>query len=280
MEGEVHLKYLRKKKSIKRDLLWGAAALILALLALILILLLRSCGIPRTAPTEAPLPAPKENPYTEEDFTKDASGFVHCGNAKTAIDVSEHQREIDWEKVKAAGVELAVIRVGYRGYDKGGIHADSHAEDNLSGAMDAGLTVGAYFFSQAVSPEEAAEEAEFVLGMIKGRKLTGPIVFDWEPVGDPEARTAEMTGSTLTDCALAFCQTIEKAGYRAGVYFNQYQANSMYDLREMTNYVLWLAMYEDAMTYPYAMDLWQYSCEGTVDGIELPVDLNLWFSEE
>ena len=273
------MKYLRKDKTAKKDLLWGAAGLGLIVLILLIILILRSCGSLHTEPTEATSPAPRENPYTEQDFTKDAAGFVHCGSAKTAVDVSEHQREIDWEKVRAAGVDLAIIRIGYRGYDKGGIHADSHAEDNLGGAEAAGLAVGAYFFSQAVSPEEAVEEAEFVLGMIKGRSLTGPVVFDWEPVGDPEARTADMTGQTLTECALAFCKTIENAGYRAGVYFNQYQASSMYHLGALTDYVLWLAMYEDAMTSPYAVDLWQYSCEGIVDGIDLPVDLNLWFDE-
>lgn len=230
------------------------------------------------APTQPPtLPPPAENPYAERDFTVDKNGYIHCDGALSGIDVSEHQREIDWAAVKEAGIEFAIVRVGYRGYDSGGIHADSHAADNLKGAAEQGLRVGAYFFSQAISPEEAVEEAEFVLKMLKNYEITAPVFFDWEPVSDSEARTAAMTGRLLTDCAQAFCQTISQAGYTAGVYFNQYQAQEMYRLREMTEDTFWLAMYEDAMTFPYAMQFWQYSCEGTVPGIDTTVDLNLWF---
>lgn len=247
----------------------GACALIgAAALVAVLFLLLR--------PSPEPLAA---NPYTEADFTLDSMGLIHCTGARTAVDVSEHQRQIRWQEVAEAGVELALVRVGYRGYSQGGLYADAFAQDNLTGAAEAGLAVGAYFFSQAISVQEAREEAIFAAGQLQGHRIDGPVIFDWEPVSAEDARTADMTGRLLTDCALAFCQELESRGYRAGIYFNQYQAGSLYSLEELTDYVFWLAMYQDAMTYPYAMDLWQYSCRGRLPGIDTDVDLNLWFAD-
>ena len=169
-----------------------------------------------------------------------------------------------------------MIRVGYRGYEQGGIYEDTYARANLQGALDAGLDVGVYFFSQAVTVEEAIEEANVVLDLIKDYKITYPVVFDWEWVtGD--ARSGDITSRTLTDCTKAFCDTIAAAGYTPMFYFNLSMAQTMFRLRELTDYEFWLAQYSDAMTFAYDVQMWQYTCEGTVPGITTAVDLNLSF---
>lgn len=169
-----------------------------------------------------------------------------------------------------------MIRVGYRGYDQGGLHIDAYAEANLQGALDAGLPVGVYFYSQAISVEEAREEANMLLDFIRDWDITYPVVFDWEWVG-ADARTAEVSGRTVTDCTLAFCRMVQEAGYKPAFYFNQDLAQNTFRLRELQEFDFWLAQYQDAMTFAYDVDMWQYSCTGRVAGITGDVDLNLCF---
>ena len=247
--------------------------------ALMILLLFLKPGLPSspTSTAEATLPPPPENPYTQADFyTED--GFVRCSAApaKTGIDVSSHQEEIDWAAVAASGVDYAMIRVGYRGYDQGGLHIDAYAEANLQGALDAGLPVGVYFYSQAISVEEAREEANMLLDFIRDWDITYPVVFDWEWVG-ADARTAEVSGRTVTDCTLAFCRMVQEAGYKPAFYFNQDLAQNTFRLRELQEFDFWLDQYQDAMTFAYDVDMWQYSCTGRVAGITGDVDLNLCF---
>lgn len=264
---------------------WNAKALILGLAGLIaaaalLVILLQSGGEEAESPvTEATLPDPAANPYTEGDFYE-AGGFIHCSaaNAKTGIDVSSHQEEIDWAAVKNAGVEYAMIRVGWRGYSEGGLNIDIYAEENLRGALEAGLPVGVYFYSQAISVEEAQEEAELVLNFIKDWEITYPVVFDWEWIGG-DARTAQTDSRTVTDCTLAFCQAVEAAGYTPAFYFNQSMARDTFRLRELQQFDFWLAQYNEAMTFDYDVDMWQYTCTGRVDGISTDVDINLCFKD-
>ncbi|MGI5962970.1 MAG: GH25 family lysozyme [Lawsonibacter sp.] len=158
------------------------------------------------------------NEYHPEGFALDDKGRVQYTwdgrQAKTGIDVSFYQKEIDWQAVADDGVDFAIIRLGYRGYTEGGLRTDSQFEANLQGALDAGIETGVYFFSQAITPQEAEEEAEFVLQQLAQRPLAYPVVFDWEFITPGEqARTDMMDGDTLTQCALAFCRTIEAAGY-------------------------------------------------------------------
>lgn len=169
-----------------------------------------------------------------------------------------------------------MIRVGYRGYDQGGLHIDTYAEANLQGALDAGLPVGVYFYSQAISVEEAREEANMLLEFIRDWDITYPVVFDWEWVG-ADARTAEVSSRTVTDCTLAFCRMVQEAGYTPAFYFNQDLAQNTFRLRELQDFDFWLAQYQDAMTFAYDVDMWQYSCTGRVAGITGDVDLNLCF---
>ena len=218
------------------------------------------------------------NPYTAEDF--DFRGrYLECaaGPSKIGVDVSAWQKEVNWPLVKAAGMEFAMLRFAMRGSTEGGLWVDDYAQANYRGAKDAGLEVGGYFFSQALSVEEAIEEAEFVLELVKDWKLELPIVFDWEQTWE---RTSNMDPRTLTDCAKAFCQTIEEAGFEAMVYFNMNQAYDDIYLEELTEYDFWLALYESDMVFPYKVDMWQYSCTGSVPGVEGPVDLNILFEYE
>ena len=135
--------------------------------------------------------------------------------------------------------------------------------------------MGVYFFSQATSPEEAREEAEFVLSALEGYDLTYPVAFDWETVSSQDARTRGMGGEAITQCALAFCDRVREAGYEPAVYFNQHLGYLYYDLRALTEYPIWLAEYDGTPDFYYHFDLWQYTHTGEVDGIQGDVDLNL-----
>lgn len=233
---------------------------------------------PQTLPPKEPTLAP--NPYGPEDFTYGEDGYLTCsaGLSVMGIDVSSYQGDIDWAQVRSAGVEFVMIRLGYRGYTQGSLMADDRAAEYYAGARSAGLKVGAYFFSQAVTVEEALEEAEFCLDLVRDWVLEMPLVYDWEYI-DEEARTADVDRRLLTDCTLAFCGAVEQAGYAPMVYFNTYQARDLLHLEELTAYRWWLALYSGEMTYPHRVDMWQYSCTGTVPGIATDVDLNLWFPE-
>lgn len=197
--------------------------------------------------------------------------------ARLGIDVSQFQKEIDWERVRQAGVEFAIVRVGGRGYTEGRLYEDTYFEQNVRGAMAAGLDVGAYFFSQAITVEEAVEEARLVLDKLEGFELTMPVVFDWELTSDSSARTNNMDGDTMNAVALAFCQTIEAGGYTPMIYFNSFQGYVKYDLSKLTDYEFWFAQYQNQPSFYYDFQLWQYSSKGQVDGIEGDVDMNLHF---
>ena len=229
------------------------------------------------SPSERSVPV---NPYQPSDYYL-RGDFLQCSASevsRTGIDVSSHQQEIDWQQVAGAGVEFAIVRVGYRGYSEGEIFLDTAAKENIEGALAAGLDVGVYFFSQAVSTEEAAEEARFVLDIIDGYQISYPVLFDWEPIA-AEARTDRVTGPEMTDFAKAFYGEIENAGYRAGVYFNQSDGYNSYDLRALRGYDFWLAEYADAQSFAYEVQLWQYGNQGTVPGIDTIVDLNLCYKD-
>lgn len=232
--------------------------------------------------TEATLAPPAPNPFGANDFQYDRRNFLHCTEARTiaGIDVSSYQGEPDWQKVADYGVEFAMIRVGLRGYGTGKLKEDPTARYNLAGAAEAGIAVGVYIFSQATNPEEAAEEAYFLLDIIKDYSITMPVVFDWEQVSADDARTANMDKETLTACTLEFCRIIEEAGYQPMVYFNRHQAAELLDLAQLTDYPFWLAAYNDRMYFSSRFQMWQYTDSGRIPGIEGKVDLDMWFVEE
>lgn len=222
------------------------------------------------------------NQYDTACFGVEDNGWlsyvVDGERAKVGVDVSAYQGEIDWDKVAGSGVEFAMIRCGYRGYSKGVIVADKTFEQNIQGALDAGLEVGVYFFSQAIDTWEAREEAAYVLEAIEGYELTYPVVFDWEFIAEnSQARTNGMEAVEVTNCAGVFCDMVAEAGYTPMVYFNQDAGYLTYQLDELDQYGFWLAEYDTTPSFYYHFDLWQYTHRGSVPGIKGSVDLNLDF---
>lgn len=229
-----------------------------------------------------PLPGVEANSLTAEDFS-DRSGYpTYTGSdyqVLRGIDVSEHQHEIDWAQVAASGVDYAYVRLGYRGYTEGGLFEDPYFRANVEGALANGLQVSVYFFSQAISVQEAIEEAEYVLARIRDYNITLPVVYDWEKInGEMAARTDNLDFSILNDCAVAFCDTVKNAGYEPAIYFNRHLGYYGYDLSRMTDYDFWFALPESSFpNFYYAVDMWQYSFTEQVPGIAEPTDMNLMF---
>jgi len=223
------------------------------------------------------------NPWDKSAFVRDGDRITYETDTLTAlqgIDVSSHQGEIDWKQAADWGLDFAILRVGFRGYGpQGSLNVDERFHDNIKGALDAGLEVGVYFFSQATDVTEAEEEARLLLREIEGYEITWPVVFDWERIQDPAARTNAVTGKTVTLMAETFCAQVEQAGYLPGVYFNQDMGYLELELGRLADYPFWLAEYDARPDFHYRFDLWQYSSTGTVPGIEGPVDLNLAFRD-
>lgn len=266
-----------KKKMKYAPLFAGLSVAALALAAVLLIGLglLRGGADVRADGSDTSLDLPV-NVRRPEDFTEQ-DGIICYPGAELGVDVSAHQGEIDWAAVRQAGVKFAILRLGYRGYTLGSLNEDSTFRANLAGAEAAGIEVGVYFFSQAISEDEAREEAEFVISALDGTPLQCPVFFDWEEVFDSDSRTHGKATSAVSDCAAAFCETIEAAGYQAGVYFNQRYGYGIMRLQNLTQYAFWIAEYRSYPSFLYDFRYWQYTGEGRIDGIGTDVDIDLRF---
>lgn len=227
----------------------------------------------------------KQHDYVYHNFKVMENGqivYVDDTNevlSQKGIDVSRYQESINWEKVAEDGVEYAFIRAGVRGSTEGKIVEDAYFEDNIEGALDNDIAVGAYFFSQATTPEEAVEEAEFIIEKIKPYDITYPIVYDLEEVTSDNARTKDLTKEEYTENCIAFCETIEAAGYTPMIYGNLKTFMIMLDMQRVEEYDKWFAYYNPEVYFPYEFSIWQYTSEGTVDGIKGDVDLNICMKE-
>lgn len=218
----------------------------------------------------------------EENLNILDNGFVEYVENGTVvshkgIDVSKHQGEIDWAQVAADGIEFAFIRVGNRGYGTGAIVEDPQFAANIVGASTNGIKVGVYFFSQAITVEEAQEEAKFVLDKIAPYKITCPVVLDVEKVSDSEARMNKISKEQRTANTIAFLEAIEAAGYKSMLYHNMEMGTLMLDMTQLEDYEKWFAYYNKEIYYPYEFGVWQYSDRGKVNGIKGDVDLNISF---
>ena len=228
------------------------------------------------------------NPNIPVKTYKD-EGFVHDGyalsyvdpngkNIKTrlGIDVSHHQKEINWAKVSEAGYEFAFVRVGYRGYGSAGqLNADKYYKRNIEEAHKYGLDVGVYFFAQAIDEKEALEEAEYVIGLLKDYDLELPVVYDPESILDDVARTDNVSGEQFTKNSIVFCETIAEAGYEPAIYSNMLWEAFELDLTKLPGITVWYADYEPAPQTPYDFEYWQYSNEARVPGVNGACDVDI-----
>ncbi len=223
----------------------------------------------------------KKHTYVYDNFKTLENGQIEYVDdtdvvlSKKGIDVSKYQGKIDWKKVASDGVEYAFIRAGVRGSTEGKIVEDENFTDNIEGALDNDIDAGVYFFTQAVTEEEAIEEAEFVIDMIRDYDITYPVVLDLEEVTSSSARTAKLTKEDYTRNCIAFCETIKDAGYQPMIYGNLKTFMIMLDMDRLENYRKWFAYYSTPVYFPYEFDVWQYSSKGTVTGIKGDVDLNI-----
>ena len=221
-----------------------------------------------------------------EDFYSDGQFVAYSGDeyiAKRGIDVSEHQHDIDWEAVRAQGVEFAIIRAGYRGYSAGQLYEDEFFRTNIEGALSKGIEVGIYFYSQAINTDEAAEEALFLLDIIAdyGNYITLPIFYDWEHVSNVgQTRCDDMTGAEITDCCIAFCDVIAQAGYETGVYFYRALGYRDYELNRLSHLIFWAAAPGTTPDFYYKHSIWQYSYTAQINGIQGDTDLDIMFVEK
>ena len=226
-------------------------------------------------PTEPSAPTLKKNPFTPSDFAL-RDGYMTCLSApyQLGIDISKYQQNVDWEIVADSGISFVMIRIGGRGYGQAGnLYADEMAQSHYEGAKAAGLRVGVYFFSQAISVEEAEEEAQYALELTANWQLDMPIVFDWEYVSET-ARTANTDAQTVTACAAAFCDTILAANKQAMIYVRP--ELEKLNLELLAAYDHWVAWYSDTMDYSNEFAMWQYTKTGKVPGISGNVDINLY----
>lgn len=201
-----------------------------------------------------------------------SDGSLVTGSGVLGIDVSKWNGNIDWNAVKNSGVSYVIIRCGYRGSSEGKLIEDPKFVANIKGATSAGLKVGVYFFTQAVDEREAVEEASMVLEQVKNYKISYPIFLDVESSG---GRADSLDKATRTAVCKAFCQTIQNAGYTAGIYANKTWLENKIDTKSLNAYKIWLAQYAASPTYTGRYDLWQYRSTGHVSGINGDVDMNI-----
>ena len=252
---------------------------ILMLTISLLMVSLFSCTTPAA---QEPPEDPYVSPFDWEQLRKDKDGrfyYIEDGvlRSRFGIDVSEHQKTIDWQAAAHDGVEFALIRIGHRGATEGQLYLDAYYKANVLGAEEADILVGVYFFSQAVSMAEAREEAEFVLKALDGKKLDYPVAYDHEQVVGLEGRANHLSGAQVSRCAEAFFEVIQAAGYDTMLYGNRN------DLLRLNNTLLesndlWLAEYDVSHpTINRDIVIWQYTSHGFVEGISTRTDFNIHF---
>ncbi len=207
-------------------------------------------------------------------YSFDGNGVLKSGTGQFGIDVSTWNGSIDWSKVAKSGVSYAIIRCGFRGTTIGGLVEDNKFASNVKNATEAGIKIGVYFFTQAITEAEAVEEASMCLALCDGKKLTYPIFIDVESATG--GRANGLSKDARTAIVKAFCKTITNGGRKAGIYANKNWFTNQLNVSQLTEYTIWLAQYTSAPSYTASRyDLWQYSNQGSISGISGNVDLNL-----
>lgn len=218
------------------------------------------------------------------DFTKFISNdgklkYYNDGKATSflGIDVSRYQKDIDFNQVKSSGIDFVMIRVGARGYQTGQVALDEYFVQNITRAKEAGLDVGAYFYSQAINEAEAIEEANLLIEACKDHKLTYPVAFDMELVDNDISRVQGLSKDDRTVITAAFLNRITEAGYKPMIYGDEEWLIKRVDLKKLPVAGVWLADESEMPDYPYQFSIWQYSTNGNVFGVNGAVNMDVCF---
>ena len=208
--------------------------------------------------------------------------FFETKSRYDGVDVSFYQKYIMWDQVKASGIDFAMIRAGFRGYgSSGSMNLDPYFETNLKNAVLNGMDIGIYFYSQAITVDEAIEEADFVINLLRKYNIgiKYPIAIDTErtPVGT--GRADYLSSEQRTDICIAFCERIKQAGYKSMIYANKDWLLNNLNLNRLSAYDIWLAHYTDETDFKYAYTMWQYTSTGAVNGIIGNVDMNYCYKK-
>ena len=200
-------------------------------------------------------------------------------NTLKGIDVSEFQKIIDWQQVKNTGIDFAIIRAGYRGWGSGKLVTDMFFDRNIKEATKVGMDIGIYFFTQAVTEDEAREEARYTVNLLSKYNvpIRYPIAIDTERTPPGNGRGDGISKSQRTKVVQAFCQEIEKAGYKSMIYGNRNWLLNDLEIENLSQYDIWLADYINTTSYKYPYTIWQYTSSGTVNGIAGRVDMNIGY---
>ncbi|MCR5041614.1 MAG: glycoside hydrolase family 25 protein [Clostridia bacterium] len=264
-------------KTNKKTLLITALVVAAAIAAVAVVAVMKRNEPPAEPTTDSPRPV-MFGYYDSSDFSVENERKIYSGkdfDTLTGIDVSSFQGDIDWKAVAADGISFAFIRAGFRGSSEGGIFDDDLFEDNAADAAAAGLQVGAYFFSQAVSEDEAREEARFLLDAVEGRDVDLPLVIDFEDISS-DSRISGLTNAERTAVVSAFADEIRANGREPMLYTSMYYATEKL-YYEQLDLPVWLAAYSGPTEFGYGFTVWQYSSDGSVAGIDGPVDMDLMF---
>lgn len=227
---------------------------------------------------------PRNQFETDNFYMEEGSGtrmYYHGDDgiplSELAVDVSAYQPDVDWNVLRQAGVTIAFIRVGYRGYGaEGKLVEDEMFRTHIEGAKAAGMKVGVYFYSQALNYDEGVQEAQFALSLASDYTLDMPVVIDTEEIYAEGARTEGLSIEARTDAVVGFCETVKNAGYTPMIYSNRNWFVQKLDMTRLGSYKLWLAHYANQPDFPYLYAGWQYTGNGTIDGLGHEIDLNVW----
>lgn len=223
-----------------------------------------------------------KNGYITENFEIE-NGFMtykdETGNkiSHLGLDLSYHDKSVDWDQLAASGVEFVMLRCGYRGYTEGGLIKDEKFDEYAAEANRVGINLGVYFFTQSVTVEEAEKEAEFVLDLIKDYDISYPVALDTEMIEDPEARTntTEISKDLRSEMAIAFCEKIKEEGYYPVIYASENWMRRNMNLEMVNVYDFWAAQYQPQNDFLYDFTIWQYTDSGAIPGVSGNVDLDI-----
>jgi len=217
--------------------------------------------------------------YDFMNLVKDDYRYIYGDNSQFGIDVSSHNGLIDWNEVDVTDLDFVYVRLGYRGYTSGELHLDEFYESNMEQLVKTKLKLGIYWFPQAISEQEAIEEAEFVLGKLENYKISLPVVIDLETIHAEGVRRANLTNEERTTLTNIFLERIKSKGYKTMIYSNYYYLTDFLKLEDLASNYFWIANYNDNIDYPYNFQMWQYSDQGKINGIGELVDYNILFNE-